>query len=62
MCTVLYMYMYVHRCMEEVWSMITKSLKLSEWIRPTEDETTDEEGGGGGGGGGGGTDTSSRGI
>ena len=40
--------------------MITKSLKLSEWIRPTEDETTDEEGGGGGGGGG--TDTSSRGI
>ena len=59
MCTVLHMCMHVYRCMEEVWSMITKSLKLSEWIRPTEDETTDEEGGGGGGGG---TDTSSRGI
>ena len=59
MCTVLHMCMYVYRCMEEVWSMITKSLKLSEWIRPAEDETTDEEGGGGGGGG---TDTSSRGI
>ena len=59
MCTVLHMYMYVYRCMEEVWSMITKSLKLSEWIRPAEDETTDEEGGGGGGGG---TNTNSRGI
>ena len=49
----------MYRCMEEMWSMITKSLKLSEWIRPTEDETTDEEGGGGGGGG---TNTNSRGI
>ena len=58
-CVYMYMYMYVYRCMEEVWSMITKSLKLLEWIRPTEDETTDEEGGGGGGGA---DTTSSRGI
>ena len=42
------MYMSMHRTMNDVWSLITESLKLPKWERPTETETkTEEEGGGG---------------